>query len=1719
MMGSRASSRWFALAVAALLAGPPLTAAELGVAELAAHLVSERPAERLAAFLGLAQIHSPAAAAAALAGGRTHARLSSAELEAFALALGGADIQQSLIALSAAEPAVVEAAIRDLGRRPPDLLKPLLAGLQADAAGAALVRRILEVSMRVTDPSPAHEALVLMQFEAPEEQRRIAAVVALQGGQGLDAGTAQHIARDSSAQVRAALVPVLKSLLNHSGLVDNPVQAWTRDLLIALAGDDAASVRAPALEALEDCWPMRAQGGSTKRELALFMAALADPDPIVLYHAIRFFSIHHEEAAVAQIEKLCSDPRGVTASIALDAVRGMGLPSLAQLAFQACSLPAPQDRWVALEILQELRDPRLPQVAARLLDDPDYNVRSTAQRAIAQGAPGSEGAGLALATASKLRPSERLGLLVRLAQLDPPERLAEVAKVYQGMTPEQRSELMGALEHDGRLAASLGGFLELRALDADPASACAAFAALRGGNGRSGHLGLAEAVARMDDADPHVAQAARACASAALGQDAFTGSALIHHLNPQWYDGGDGPQPKADVAALCAAATAAPAAEKAARFALLAGCDDELAARTLEGGGAQPRPHHALGGPRCAGAAGRPRRCHPRFRLGAPAHQPRGRSPGPLPLAGPDAAPAAAPRDILRHRRQGGARPRGRRDRAPARHPRPPGAGAMRRPSAPPRALAALCAAVCALLQPPGAVAADTVALPAPEQLIANLRGPDAALAEVAEGQQNLPPPTSFPALLAGVAQRSTQAPARLEIAICRALVLRGYRPAVKSCAQASLRGGADTNAWRLTTEQLRSGATAEELLPLAHELSVQLASTRQPIAYQGNELWVILAGQTGEPALLQDALALASSPQGRTARSAMAGRFDPDRCAAALLPPLAPGLADDRLLNLRLLGRGWRSGPARAQAALMKDPDPEIRRAFALTLDGSASDSALELALHGLGDPDPMVRSYCLGALGSFHGTTQAPLLRTIANDAKGDVALRCQAWSLLDRLPGNVRTPAAKALAGSGTAERPLRDAAIAYLLQRQEVRWLLDELPRMSGAAKADALAALARTGSVAVLAALPPFLRAAEPALVAEVMRALASIRDPAVLPLLIGHLEDANAEVRSACMASLSTATGLSYHPHRGVRTDAAGVAEAAAAEIKAIHSGWARWYDLFAAPPGALLEADLVVARAALRGRSEADRSPLQGLAGPAYPVLLRLAGDANLGAKALNLLGELQDPRLAKDLLAQIEGPGLANRSSEVALVLMRSPPDPGVLPQLSTFLEWPDTVNLAIKVLLAWRVPSPALTTAILERRQWGLNVVPELASWKDCPVMATARKLVADAKADEHQRSLALALLVEVGDEREVKMLGQVLQDGGVDYQGAMRALVRMAAAGVESASQELARFLIAATRKPSAKPGQPRTGDDQKARLDLSPQVIAGLTEYVIHPDPAPGAVLPRPLLAAIGAWTRAATSVDQQCAGITLLLALNDAGAGELLPALLAASDGSSAKRFCDAVLAIRHPEARPCVDLLLSMPGLDDQIIARITSWYREVAKLKEEELARVMAALQASQDAQGGQPVRGLALSMELSGSTAPLGAKGLKAKVTIRNLGKKAWSCFPEQLQFLIHVRCVEGQQGEFLRDLRLEFKSKMRATGNGTEPTVLEPGQSFSAMAAFEAPGEGFASSGHRVRLTWRVPETLGVSDGGVGATGATVWRDFSFIPPLWEEIDRRTLAAGR
>ena len=1015
--------------------------------------------------------------------------------------------------------------------------------------------------------------------------------------------------------------------------------------------------------------------------------------------------------------------------------------------------------------------------------------------------------------------------------------------------------------------------------------------------------------------------------------------------------------------------------------------------------------------------------------------------------------------------------------------------------------------------------AADRATLWTPEQVIAALSGKDYRAQEMAEGQLYLLPESAFPVLSAVLGRRPDQHPEAWAKRITRALVLRGDPLTVKSFVNTRFFGGSSTTSFGLDDEQVIGQATVEELLPVTREFAVRMAAEKGNVGYQGSELWIRLAGVTGEPLAMRQVLALATSRQGRIAMPNMAGRFDPDRCSEVLLPGMTKGEIADRLGYLRLLRTGWQTGPNRVVAVLMKDQEAQIRGALARTLSQSTSEAALELIVQGLGDTDSFVRGICLNALGNFKGKPQTQLLYRLAIDERVDPSMRQQAWWILTEVPGDLLVMDAKGLVGSSAADRSLRSAAMRYLLKRDGSRWLLDAIPRLEPAMKAEVISTLAQSGSVAVLDEIPNFLRRAEPALVGQVLNALANLKDAKVLPLLISHLKDSRAEVRRSAANALNNATGLSYHPSIPARSDAPGEVDAAA-EIRILSGAWSRWYDLFAAPLPAELIDDFAVARAALQKRDWKDDTALTGLSGEAYPVLLRLTGDKSVGAKAITLLGRLGDQRTASALIGLVDGPAYGSRNEEFTRALMSCQADGTAVPQLLKLLARPDTEWLAVRVLVAWRMPSAALTDVILKRGGLPQDLIVELKSWKDCPVISAARKLITDTKAEERQRTQALGLLVQLGDERDVKALSKEVADSGPASYLAVRGLVRMGSEGVEFAAAELARLLQPMARRAPAKPAKPVPGkpvEEPVQKPDPSPSIIAALRD---RPRDERSAKVPlaESLVAAVRVWTKSAKTADQQLAGLALLLEAGDAGGVAVLRDLLAVAEPAMVRQAFDTVIDARRPEARSYVDLLLASPGLDDQRVARLTAWYRDVAKLPPADLAKLRAALADRQEGQAGQPVRGLVLSLDLAGTTAPLGAKGLKARVQIKNTGKTPYTCFPEHFSFMVQIKRLGHEQGPLLRSARPDLKSKTLPNGS-TQPTVIGPGQSLSLVITFDAPEEYYVAASHRVRLTWDVPRSHGSEDNETKATFTTRWIDYAFIPPLWEAIDRRSAGANR
>jgi HEAT repeat protein len=1008
------------------------------------------------------------------------------------------------------------------------------------------------------------------------------------------------------------------------------------------------------------------------------------------------------------------------------------------------------------------------------------------------------------------------------------------------------------------------------------------------------------------------------------------------------------------------------------------------------------------------------------------------------------------------------------------------------------------------------AVAADV--LWTPQQVVEALKGDDYQKRDLAEGYLYLLPESTFPQLTQVHDARPDQHVDRWAKRITRALLLRGYKPMIRGYLSNFYAGFTKTGpsqvAYSLDEQQLLEQTVPAELEPLCRAFADHLAKIPKNSGLQhgGNDLWVRLAGITGEPSLMHHVLLLAGSPQARFARPQMIGRFDPDRCSQALLPLMSKGETPLRQEVIRMLRSGWQQGPVPAVATLMRDPEPAIRLAFAQSLLQSSSAEALEVIVAGLEDSDALVRGQCLSALGSYRGEPQIKLLRRIALEERLDVGMRQQAWSILTHGAGDPLTTEAKALVQNANANQMLRSTAVSYLLAHAGARWLLDVVPRLEPQMKAEVLSRLAQSGSPEVLGEITTFLRRAEAPLLTQVLSALASVKNSeAVYPLLISYLKDARPEVRRAAADTLGRASGLSYWPAS---------AQAEGGE-KDLHRAWSRWYDLIIAEPAPLLAGDVATLRSALAASTWKEGEPLPTVVGEMFPALVRLIGDRTVGSKAVMALARTSDPRTAAMLLDLIDGPLYSTRSSDFTRALMITRADPNQAPHLFKLLGDTRTKALAVRVLVAWRIASPALTGAILSDSGLPSDLLSELLAWKDCPVLSAARKMMVDDKADEQLRMQAMNLIVQLGDERDVKALAREVAEVGPSYRRAVQGLVRMATEGSDSANRELVRLIQSAPRKGLAKPARPLRDkpavEPTNQKPDPVPEILQALKS---RPRGEKGAVVPlaEPLPRVIAEWTRSADE-EQQIAGLALLLEANSREGIEVLRVLLQSSQRTLAQQAFALPLDLRTPEARPFVEVLGDYPGLDERGVARIVDWYRDVAKVPIPEWVRLREELRQRQERLMGKPVRGLVLTVDMEGDSAPIGAKGLTARVKIKNVGKSPYSFYTTQTGFGIRIRMSDADRGEYTREVSLEVKPKQKA-GGGIEPIVIAPGQTFTAMTTpFDAPPRGYEALAHRVRFVWRVPVSLGTQDSDGDATFTTPWFSYTFLPPLWEAIDRR------
>jgi hypothetical protein len=212
-------------------------------------------------------------------------------------------------------------------------------------------------------------------------------------------------------------------------------------------------------------------------------------------------------------------------------------------------------------------------------------------------------------------------------------------------------------------------------------------------------------------------------------------------------------------------------------------------------------------------------------------------------------------------------------------------------------------------------------------------------------------------------------------------------------------------------------------------------------------------------------------------------------------------------------------------------------------------------------------------------------------------------------------------------------------------------------------------------------------------------------------------------------------------------------------------------------------------------------------------------------------------------------------------------------------------------------------------------------------------------------------------------------------------------------------------------------------------------------------------------------------------------------------------------------LEIRRPEVRPFVDLLGDYPALDERGVSRIIDWYRDVAKVSIPEWVRLRDDLRLRQERLMGAPVRGLMLTVDLEGDSAPIGGTGLIARVKIKNVGKTPYSFHPTHTGLGIRIRMSDADRGEYTRGVKLDVKPKQKA-GGGYEPVVIAPGQTFSATTTtFDAPPKGYEANSHRLCFDWKVPASLGAEDHEDEATFTTPWISYTFLPPLWDAVDRR------
>jgi len=310
---------------------------------------------------------------------------------------------------------------------------------------------------------------------------------------------------------------------------------------------------------------------------------------------------------------------------------------------------------------------------------------------------------------------------------------------------------------------------------------------------------------------------------------------------------------------------------------------------------------------------------------------------------------------------------------------------------------------------------------------------------------------------------------------------------------------------------------------------------------------------------------------------------------------------AEGHIRCAALIGTGKAGGPAELKVlmAALNDPEPEIRGAATSALNLLPIETLRQATAQAAKTGSPETKVLLLGLLASRADAASLPTMTALASDPDE-----------------RVRVAAYRAMAATGSAEAVRTLVGALARAKGKELKALADTLERMPGQATTDALVASLKKGSAAVKT---------------QVIRVLASRKDPAAVAPLLVAAKDPDRTVRLEALKAIGSYAGAeALKPLVGILLAAADQADIAACE-KALAS----------------------VASRVERGA--ASKAIVPALAGAAVParcalirVLAKVGGDEALKAvraalesgtpqvaeAAIRSLGSWPDPSPAQDLL-----------------------------------------------------------------------------------------------------------------------------------------------------------------------------------------------------------------------------------------------------------------------------------------------------------------------------------------------------------------------------------------------------------------------------------------------------------------------------------------------------